>query len=76
MNFTSTTNCPDNETRKLEGEVVPPQSVAGEGSSSAWAGRGAAGDVANATAAANTSRESAGAEGGGVDPVWRGTAEG
>ena len=35
MNITSNTNCPDNGTRKLVGEVVPPQSVAGEGSSSA-----------------------------------------
>ena len=32
--------------------------------------------MADATAAANTSREAAGADGGGVDPVWRGTAEG
>ena len=38
MNITSNTNCPDNETRKLVQEVVPPKSVPGEGSSSAWAG--------------------------------------
>ena len=38
MNITSKTNCLGNETRKLVEEVVPPQSVAGEGSSSAWAG--------------------------------------
>ena len=35
MNITSNTNCPGNETRKLMEEVVPPQSVAREGSSSA-----------------------------------------
>ena len=34
------------------------------------------GEVADAVAAANTSREAAGADGGGVDPLWRGTAEG
>ena len=34
------------------------------------------GEVADAVAAANTSREAAGADGGGADPVWRGTAEG
>ena len=50
--------------------MVPPQSVAGEGSSSAWAGwRAAAGEVADAAAAANTSREAAGAGGKGADPV-------
>ena len=38
MNITSNNNYPDNGTRKLVEEVVPPQSVAGEGSSSAWAG--------------------------------------
>ena len=53
MNITSTTNCLGNETRKLEGEVVPAQSVAGEGSSSAWASWGATGDVADAAVAAN-----------------------
>ena len=56
-------------------EVVPPQSVAGEGSSSAWAGRGAVGEVADAVAAANTCKEAAGADGGGIDPVWRGIDE-
>ena len=34
------------------------------------------GEVADAAAATNTSREAAGASGGGVDLVWRGTAEG
>ena len=34
------------------------------------------GEVADASAAANTSREAAGADGGGVDPVWGGIAEG
>ena len=38
MNITSNTNYPGNGTRKLVEEVVPPQLVAGEGSSSAWAG--------------------------------------
>ena len=33
MNITSNTNYPGNGTRKLVEEVVPPQSVAGEGSS-------------------------------------------
>ena len=32
--------------------------------------------MADAAAAANTSREAAGADGGGADPIWRGTAEG
>ena len=32
--------------------------------------------MADAAADANTSREAAGADGGGDDPVWRGTAEG
>ena len=32
--------------------------------------------MADATAAAKTSREAAGADGGGADPVWRGTAAG
>ena len=32
--------------------------------------------MADAAAAANTSREAAGADGGGVDPIWRGTVEG
>ena len=32
--------------------------------------------MADAAAAANTSREAARADGGGADPVWRGTAEG
>ena len=32
--------------------------------------------MVDAAAAANTSREVAGADGGGVDPVWRGTDEG
>ena len=32
--------------------------------------------MANAAAAANTSREVAGVDGGGADPVWRGTDEG
>ena len=57
MNITSNTNCPGNGTRKLAREVVPPQSVAGEGSSSAWAGRGAAGEVADAAAAANINKK-------------------
>ena len=56
MNITSNTNYPGNGTRKLVEEVVPPQSVAGEGSSSAWAGRGAVGEVADAAAAANTKK--------------------
>ena len=34
------------------------------------------GEVVDAAAAANTSKEATGAGGGGVDPVWRGTAEG
>ena len=34
------------------------------------------GEVADAAAVDNTSREAAGADGGGADPVWRGTAEG
>ena len=34
------------------------------------------GEVAEAAATTNTSRESAGADGGGVDPVWGGTTEG
>ena len=34
------------------------------------------GKVAVVAATANTSKEVAGADGGGVDPVWRGTAEG
>ena len=34
------------------------------------------GEVADAATAANTSREAAGADGGGADPVWRGTAKG
>ena len=34
------------------------------------------GEVANAAAVANTSREAVGADGGGADPVWRGTTEG
>ena len=34
------------------------------------------GEVADAIAAANTSREVVGADGGGADPVWRGTTEG
>ena len=33
------------------------------------------GEVANAAAAANTSKEVAGADGGGTDPVWGGIAE-
>ena len=33
------------------------------------------GEVADAAAAANTSREAAGADGGGADPVLGGTAE-
>ena len=32
--------------------------------------------MADAVAATNTSREAAGADGGGADPVWRGTAAG
>ena len=32
--------------------------------------------MADAATAANTSREAAGAGGGGADPVWRGTVEG
>ena len=32
--------------------------------------------MADAAAAANTSREAARTDGGGADPVWRGTAEG
>ena len=67
MNITSNTNSPGNGTRKLVEEVVPPQSVAGEESSSAWTGRGAIGGVADAAAAANTSKGSAGADGGGAD---------
>ena len=35
MNITSNTNYPGNGTRKLVEEVVPPQLVVGEGSSSA-----------------------------------------
>ena len=35
INITSNTNCPGNKTRKLVEEVVPPQSVAGKGLSSA-----------------------------------------
>ena len=31
--------------------------------------------MADAAAAANTSREAVGADGGGADPVWRGTTE-
>ena len=54
------------------GGVVPPQSVAGEGSSSAWAGSGAAGEVADAAAAANKSKEAVGVDGGGADPVGGG----
>ena len=34
------------------------------------------GEVAEAAAAAKTSREAARADGGGADPVWRGTAAG
>ena len=34
------------------------------------------GEVADAVAAANTSKEAVGADGGGTDPLWRGTAEG
>ena len=34
------------------------------------------GEVFDAAAATNTSKEDAGADGGGDDPVWRGTAEG
>ena len=34
------------------------------------------GEVDDVAAAAKTSREAAGADGGGVDPVWRGTATG
>ena len=34
------------------------------------------GEVADAVVAANTSREAVGADGGGADLVWRGTAEG
>ena len=34
------------------------------------------GEVDDAASAANTSREVAGADGGGADPVWGGTAEG
>ena len=34
------------------------------------------GEVDEAAAAANKYREAAGADGGGVDPVWGGTAEG
>ena len=37
---------------------------------------GEVGEVADAAVAANTSREAAGADGGGVDSVWRGTVEG
>ena len=33
------------------------------------------GEVADAPAAANTSREAAGDDGGGTDPVWGGTVE-
>ena len=51
--------------------------MAGEGSSSAWAGRGAAvGEVADAAAAANTSREAVGAGCGDADQVCRGITEG
>ena len=32
--------------------------------------------MADVAVAANTSREAAGADGGGADPVWRGTIEG
>ena len=64
MNITSNTNCPDNGTRKLVEGVVPPQSVAGEESFSAWTGWGAAGGVADAVTAANTSKGSAGADDG------------
>ena len=32
--------------------------------------------MADAAAAANTSREATGVDGGGAGPVWRGTAEG
>ena len=34
------------------------------------------GKVAEAAAVAKTTREAAGADGGGVDPVWRGTTAG
>ena len=34
------------------------------------------GEVADAAVAANTSREATGVDGGGTDPVWRGTVEG
>ena len=33
------------------------------------------GEVADVVAAANTSREAAGGDGGGADPVWGGTAK-
>ena len=33
------------------------------------------GEVADAGIATNTSKEDAGADGGGIDPVWGGTAE-
>ena len=32
--------------------------------------------MADAVAAINTSREAVGADGGGADPIWRGTAAG
>ena len=34
------------------------------------------GEVADTAAVANKSREAVGADGGGADPVWRGTTEG
>ena len=75
MNITSNTSCPDNGTRKLVEGVVPPQSVAGEESSSAWTGRGAAGGVDDAAAVANTSKGFAGADGGGADLAGGGITE-
>ena len=33
------------------------------------------GEVADVVAASNTSKEAAGADGGGIDPVWGGIAE-
>ena len=46
-------------------EVLPPQSVAGEETSSVWAGGGTREGVPATTPAARTAREPAGAGGGG-----------
>ena len=55
--------------------MVPPQSVAGEESSSAWTGLGAAGGVADAAAAAKTFKGSTGVGSGGADPAGGGVVE-